>query len=101
MRSKARLPVLLALALLSLALGLGYARFASRLATGIGAQLRQAEYERIQDFATVSRSPSRLVSGSCSYALRSRNIFSSLDIATPPLWRYCIIAHLVCQLTFM
>ncbi len=43
--------IMLALALLSLVLGLGYARFASRLATGIGAQLRQAEYERIQDFA--------------------------------------------------
>ena len=43
--------IMLALALLSLVLGLGYARFASRLATGLGARLRQAEYEKIQAFA--------------------------------------------------
>ena len=43
--------LMLLCALVSLALGLGYARFASRVAMGLGANLRQAEYEKIQTFA--------------------------------------------------
>lgn len=43
--------LMLACALVALALGLAYARFASRVATGIGANLRRAEYEKIQTFA--------------------------------------------------
>lgn len=43
--------VMAALALLSLALGLGYARFSSRAAVGLGANLRRAEYGAIQGFA--------------------------------------------------
>ena len=43
--------LMLVCALVSLALGLTYARFASRVAMGIGANLRQAEYEKIQTFA--------------------------------------------------
>ena len=35
----------------SLCLGLGYARFASRAALGLGANLRQAEYEHIQELS--------------------------------------------------
>ncbi len=38
-------------ALAALVLGLAYARFASRAATGLGANLRQAEYEHIQAFS--------------------------------------------------
>ena len=38
-------------ALAALVLGLAYARFASRAATGLGASLRQAEYEHIQAFS--------------------------------------------------
>lgn len=43
--------LMLVCALVSLALGLAYARFAARVAMGLGANLRQAEYEKIQTFA--------------------------------------------------
>lgn len=43
--------IMAALALLSLALGLGYARFSARAAVGLGTNLRRAEYEAIQGFA--------------------------------------------------
>ena len=43
--------LMLVCALVSLALGLAYARFAARLAMGLGANLRQAEYEKIQTFS--------------------------------------------------
>ena len=42
---------MVACALVSLVLGLGYARFAARASMGLGANLRQAEYGRIQTFA--------------------------------------------------
>ena len=38
-------------ALLSLATGLLYARFAARAAYGLGANIREAEYERVQAYA--------------------------------------------------
>ena len=43
--------LMLVCALASLGLGLAYARFAARVAMGLGANLRQAEYEKIQTFA--------------------------------------------------
>lgn len=43
--------LMLACAVTSLALGFFYARFASRASVGLGANLRQAEYEKIQRYA--------------------------------------------------
>ena len=43
--------LMLACAVRSLALGFFYARFASRASVGLGANLRQAEYEKIQRYA--------------------------------------------------
>ena len=43
--------LMLACAGISLALGLGYSRFSARVAVGLGSNLRQAEYEKIQTLA--------------------------------------------------
>ena len=43
--------LMVACAVAALCLGLGYARFAARASMGLGANLRQAEYEHIQTFA--------------------------------------------------
>lgn len=49
--------LMMACAAAALMLGLGYARFASRASIGLGANLRQAEYEHIQElsFANLDR----------------------------------------------
>ncbi len=43
--------LMLVCAVISLGLGLGYARFSARVAVGLGSNLRQAEYEKIQTLA--------------------------------------------------
>ena len=43
--------IMLALALVSLALGFGYARLSARVAVGLGSNLRAAEYRKIQTLA--------------------------------------------------
>ena len=43
--------IMLVLALVSLGLGFGYARLSARVAVGLGANLREAEYQKIQTLA--------------------------------------------------